>query len=76
MHDPMVVLFDVHVPIPSWRSKSMKHEPRWGVRAFRRTNPENRGSRDFTADFCSWACMAEFGLKQASNALPPEDLPC
>lgn len=33
-------------------------------------------SRDFTADFCSWACMAEFGLKQASNALPPEDLPC
>ena len=43
MHDPMVVLFDIHVPIPTWRSKSMSHEPKWGVRAFRRTNPENLG---------------------------------
>ena len=42
MHDPMVVVFDVHapVPVPSW---SFKDAPRWGVRRRRFTGPPEDG---------------------------------
>lgn len=43
MHDPMVVLFEIKLPIPQFAWKATSHEPRWGVRAYRRTNPENLG---------------------------------
>lgn len=45
MHDPSVVVFDVHVPIPRrdrWRD-AREGEKRWTPGRFRRTNPENLG---------------------------------
>lgn len=45
MHDPSVVVFDVHVPIPvrSRFDDSRPDERRWSLGRFRRTNPENLG---------------------------------
>lgn len=42
MHDPSVVVFDLHLPIPvrRWRSPA---EPRWTLHRRRRTNQENLG---------------------------------
>lgn len=37
MHNPEVVVFDLHVPIPHWWA-AYKNEPRWGVRRRRYTN--------------------------------------
>lgn len=47
MHDPDVVVFDLHLPIPvrSWRS--MGREPRWGFHRRRRTNAANLGEPVF-----------------------------
>lgn len=42
MHDPDVVVFDLHlpIPVPKWRFEG---EPRWELRRRRRTNAENLG---------------------------------
>lgn len=42
MHDPMVVVFDTHLPIPvrKWKAKG---ETVWAFERRRRTNPENLG---------------------------------
>lgn len=42
MHDPDVVVFDIHLPIPVRRWKAMGAESN-GFRRRRRTNPENLG---------------------------------
>lgn len=44
MHDPEVVVFDVHLPIP-WLRKKWEREPDWGIRVHRFTNPEHLGKR-------------------------------
>lgn len=46
MHDPLVVAFDIHMPIPRRSSLStVGSTHRWGIRARRRTNPEHLGHR-------------------------------
>ena len=43
MHDPDVVVFDLHAPIPYLARKWCKNLPRTGIRRRRRTNSENLG---------------------------------
>ncbi len=46
MHDPDVVVFDLHLPIPV-RSYKATHLARWGIKRRRRTNAENLGEPVF-----------------------------
>lgn len=48
MHDPMVVLFEIHAPIPVRTWKQYKGGPRWVFRVRRRTNAENLGQRIYS----------------------------
>lgn len=43
MHDPKVVVFDLHAPIPRLTRKWFTNLPSNGIRRRRRTNPENLG---------------------------------
>lgn len=45
MHDPDVVLFDLHLPIPRRKYATGDWGPRWRFRVRRRTNDENLGER-------------------------------
>ena len=45
MHDPMVVAWEIPLPIPRKKWKVHKGAPRWTLTVRRRTNDENRGER-------------------------------
>lgn len=45
MHDPMVVAFDIKIPVPHFRSKAKADQKRWSFQVWRRTNDANRGER-------------------------------
>lgn len=45
MHDPMVVAFDIKIPVPYFWSKADANQKRWSLQVWRRTNEANRGER-------------------------------
>ena len=48
MHDPLVVVLDIHAPIPTMRSNWAKNDPRNGVKLRRITGPNRTGEPVFT----------------------------